>query len=67
MCEYSNTFTPVCRNASVVITADTGGTITLENGGLVIEFNDAVDAGHARSIGEKAIKDISAGLLQTGA
>ncbi|MEC9395299.1 MAG: BMP family protein [Actinomycetota bacterium] len=49
---------------------DLGGeshTITLENGGLVIEFNDAVDAGHARSIGEKAIKDISAGLLQTGA
>jgi len=49
---------------------DLGGeahTITLENGGLVIEFNDAVDAGHARSIGEKAIKGISAGLLGTGA
>ena len=49
---------------------DLGGeshTITLENGGLVIEFNDGVDAGHARQIGEKAIKDISAGLTETGA
>ncbi|MBJ30118.1 MAG: BMP family ABC transporter substrate-binding protein [Acidimicrobiaceae bacterium] len=49
---------------------DLGGeahTITLENGGLVIEFNDAVDASHARSIGEKVIKDISAGFLETGA
>ncbi len=49
---------------------DLGGeshTITLENGGLVIEFNDGVDAGHARQIGEKAIKDISAGFTETGA
>jgi len=49
---------------------DLGGeshTITLENGGLAIEFNDGVDAGHARNIGEKAIKDISAGFLETGA
>ncbi len=49
---------------------DLGGeahTITLENGGLVIEFNDAVDAGHARSIGDKTIADIKAGMLDTGA
>ncbi len=49
---------------------DLGGeahTIDLANGGLVIEFNDAVDAGHARTLGENTIKSIAAGLKQTGA
>ncbi len=41
--------------------------ITLENGGLVIEFNDGVDVGHARTVGEKVIADIKARMLDTGA
>jgi basic membrane protein A len=49
---------------------DLGGsahTINLENGGIVIEFNDAVDAGDARAIGEGLIADIKARMVDTGA
>ena len=49
---------------------DLGGnshTINLENGGIVIEFNDGVDAGDARAIGEGLIADIKARMVDTGA
>lgn len=53
-----------------VKSGDLGGsshTITLANGGLVIEFNDGVDAGGAKAIGEAAIEGISDGSVSTGA
>ena len=49
---------------------DLGGSshsINLENGGIVIEFNDGVDAGDARAIGEGLIADIKARMVDTGA
>ena len=49
---------------------DLGGsshTINLENGGIVIEFNDGVDTGDARAIGEGLIADIKARMVDTGA
>ena len=49
---------------------DLGGsahTINLENGGIVIEFNDDVDSGDARAIGEGLIADIKARMVNTGA
>jgi len=49
---------------------DLGGsahTIDLENGGIVIEFNDGMDAGDARAIGEGLIADIKARMVDTGA
>ncbi len=52
-----------------VRSGDLGGEaheINLANGGLVVEFNDAVDAGAARAVGEAAIAGIASGAISTG-
>ena len=51
-----------------IISGDLGGEahdINLGNGGLAIEFNDGVDAGAARAIGDAAIAAVTAGGIAT--
>ncbi|MBC8365515.1 MAG: BMP family ABC transporter substrate-binding protein [Actinobacteria bacterium] len=40
--------------------------INLANGGLVIEFNDAIDIGDVKAVGEAAIAGLGDGTLTTG-
>jgi basic membrane protein A len=40
--------------------------INLANGGLIIEFNDGIDIGDVRAVGEAAIAGLGDGTLTTG-